>query len=101
MYTGCGKVECAVPPDWIKETEVWELAVDSISTGKPEMAMERHELHGVKLYQFDICEAICEQDDCPGVTTLKAGDHDLGTVARNCSCHKKPETKYPSNAPYL
>jgi hypothetical protein len=75
--------------------------VDSISIGKPEMAMERYELHGVKLYQFDICEAIGEQDDCPGITTLKAGDHDLGTVACNCSCHKKPETKYPSNAPYL
>jgi hypothetical protein len=56
---------------------------------------------GVKVYQFDICEAIGEQNDCPGVTTLKAGDHDLGTVACNSSCHKKPETKYPSNAPYL
>jgi hypothetical protein len=43
-------LNAAVPPDWIKETEVWELAMDSISTGKkPEMAMERSELHGVKV----------------------------------------------------
>jgi hypothetical protein len=35
---------------------------------------------GVKVYQFDICEAIGEQDDCPGITTLKAGDHDLAPL---------------------
>jgi hypothetical protein len=43
------------------------------------MTMERYEVHGVKIYQFDICEAIGDHDVCPGVTTLKAGDFDLGT----------------------
>jgi len=38
------------------------------------MAMERYEVHGVKVYQLDICEAIGDHHLCPGITTLKAGD---------------------------
>jgi hypothetical protein len=53
------------------------------------MAMERYELYGVKVYQLDICEAIGDRDVCPDITTLKAGDFHLGTVACNCSCHKR------------
>jgi hypothetical protein len=48
-------------------------------------------VYGVKVYQLDICEAIGDHDVCPGITTLKAGDFDLGTVACNCPCRKKPE----------
>ena len=47
-------------------TEIWE------------MAMERYEVHGVKVYQLDICEAIHDHDLCPGITSLRAGDIDLG-----------------------
>jgi hypothetical protein len=68
------------------------------------MAMERYEVHGVKVYQLNICEAIGDHHLCPGITTLKAGDYDLGTVACNCPCHLKVETK-PScsrqNGPFL
>jgi hypothetical protein len=31
------------------------------------MAMERYELHGVKVYQLDICEAIGDHHLCPGI----------------------------------
>jgi hypothetical protein len=57
------------------------------------MAMERYEVHGVKVYQLNICEAIGDHHLCPGITGLHAGDFDLGTVACNCSCHKKPENE--------
>jgi hypothetical protein len=33
------------------------------------MAMERYELHGVKVYQLNICEAIGVHRLCPGITT--------------------------------
>jgi hypothetical protein len=29
--------------------------------------MERYELHGVKAYQLDICEAIGDRRLCPGI----------------------------------
>ena len=45
------------------------------------MTMERHELHGVKVYQLNICEAVGDHHLCPGITTLSAGDFELGTVA--------------------
>jgi hypothetical protein len=57
------------------------------------MAMERYELHGVKVYQLNICEAIGDHRLCPGITTLSAGDFELGTVACNCPCHMKPENE--------
>jgi hypothetical protein len=38
------------------------------------MAMERYELHGVKVYQLNICEAIGDHHLCPGITSLHAGD---------------------------
>jgi hypothetical protein len=57
--------------------------------------MERYELHGVKVYQLNICEAIDDHHLCPGITTLKAGDHELGTVAGNCPCHKKDGNERP------
>jgi hypothetical protein len=38
------------------------------------MAMERYELHGVKVYQLDICEAIGDHHLCPGITCLHAGN---------------------------
>lgn len=59
------------------------------------MTMERYELHGVKVYQLNICEAIGDHHLCPGITSLYAGDFDLGTVACNCTCHKKPESEVP------
>ena len=59
------------------------------------MAMERYEVHGVQAYQLNICEAIGDHHLCPGITTLKAGDHDLGAVACNCPCHKKAEIEVP------
>ena len=39
---------------------------------------ERYELHGKKVYQIDICEAIHDHRLCPGITFLKAGEHELG-----------------------
>jgi hypothetical protein len=59
------------------------------------MAMERYELHGVEVYQLNICEAIVDHHLCPGITSLYASDFDLGTVACNCPCHKKPENEVP------
>jgi hypothetical protein len=57
------------------------------------MAMgERYELHGAKVYQLNICEAIGDRHLCPGITSLHAGDFEPGTVA--CVIvfrHKKPE----------
>jgi formylglycine-generating enzyme required for sulfatase activity len=34
------------------------------------MAMERYEVHGVKVYQLNICEAIQDHHLCTGITTL-------------------------------
>ena len=59
------------------------------------MAMERYEVHGLKGYQLDICEAIHDHHLCPGITTLSPGDIERGTVACNCPCHKKPENDVP------
>jgi hypothetical protein len=36
------------------------------------MAMERYELHGVKVYQLNICEAIGDRHLCPGINSLSA-----------------------------
>jgi hypothetical protein len=57
------------------------------------MAMERYEVRDVKVYQLNICEAIDDHHLCPGITTLSAGDLELGTVACDCPCHKKPENE--------
>jgi len=57
--------------------------------------MERFPVTGVKVYQLNICEAIGDHHLCPGITTLSAGNLELGTVACNCSCHKKPESEVP------
>ena len=59
------------------------------------MTMERYEVHGVKVYQLNICEAIHDHDLCPGITSLHAAHFDLGTVACDCPCHKKPEDEVP------
>jgi hypothetical protein len=59
------------------------------------MVMERYELHGVKVYQLNICAAIGDHHLCRGITSLHAGDFDLGTVACDCHCHKKPEIEIP------
>ena len=53
---------------------------------RSDMAMERYELHGVKVYQLNICEAIGDHHLCPGITSLNAGDFELGTAACNCPC---------------
>lgn len=42
------------------------------------MAMERYEVHGVNIYQLNICEAVGEHYLCPGITTLNAGNLELG-----------------------
>lgn len=57
--------------------------------------MERYEVPGVRVYQLNICEAIGDHHLCLDITNLKAGDFDLGTVACNCSCHRKPEIEVP------
>jgi hypothetical protein len=59
------------------------------------MAMERYEVHGVKVYQLNICEAIHGHNLCAGITSLHAGDFNLGTVACDCPRHKKPENEVP------
>jgi hypothetical protein len=59
------------------------------------MAMEQYEARGARVYQFNICEAIDDHHLCPGITSLHAGNLDLGTVACNCPCHKKPENEVP------
>ena len=59
------------------------------------MAEERYEVHGVRVYQLNICEAIGDHHFCPGITTLAAGEFELGTVACDCPCHKKPEKEIP------
>ena len=47
---------------------------------------------GHKVFTLDICDAIKDHVRCPGFTTLSAGGFDLGPVACNCQCHKKPMT---------
>jgi hypothetical protein len=59
--------------------------------------MERYEVHGVKAYQINICAAVSSHDQCPGITTLKAGDLELGMVACNCPCHNR-QLMYRSNS---
>ena len=56
---------------------------------------EWYELHGEKVFQLDICEAIHDHHLCPGVTVLKAGEHELGPVFCDCPCNKKPEDETP------
>jgi hypothetical protein len=55
--------------------------------------MERYPASGQRMYQLNICEAIGDHDMCPGITMLKAGEHELGLVACDCPCHEKVETK--------
>jgi hypothetical protein len=64
---------------------------------KPDI--ERYEVHGVKVYQLNVCEAIHDHDLCPGITILHAGAFDIGTVACDCPCHKEPENEVPGNSP--
>ena len=59
------------------------------------LLVRRYEVCGVKVYQLNICEAIGDHHLCPGMTKLKAGDFELGTVACNGDCHRKPETEIP------
>ena len=59
------------------------------------MTMERYEVHGVKVYRLNVCETTHDNDLCPGITSLRAGDLDLGTVGCSCPCHKKPEIEKP------
>ena len=59
------------------------------------MAMERYEVHGVKVYQLNICEAIGDHHLCPGITTPIVGEFQLGTVGCDCPCHKKPDNEVP------
>jgi hypothetical protein len=47
------------------------------------------------VYQLDICEAIHDHHLCPGVTLLKAAEHELGPVFCNCPCHKNPGDDTP------
>jgi hypothetical protein len=51
---------------------------------RSDMAMERYEPHGVKVYQLNICEAIGDHHLCPGITSLHTANFNLGTVACNC-----------------
>jgi hypothetical protein len=44
------------------------------------------------------CEAIGDHHLCPGITSLHAGDFELGTVACDCPCHKKPESDVPRSS---
>ena len=51
-------------------------------------------MHCLKVYQLDICETIGDHHLCPGITTLSAGDFELGTVACNCPCHRNLRANY-------
>jgi hypothetical protein len=47
--------------------------------------MDRYELHGVKVCQLNICEAIGDRHLCSGITSLHAGDFGAGHGRlRNC-----------------
>jgi hypothetical protein len=56
--------------------------------------MERYEVHGVKVYQLNVCEAIHDHDLCPGITILHAGAFDIGTVV-TALVTRSLRTKYP------
>jgi hypothetical protein len=87
--------------DWIQIIFAPVLAswITGTSPGRAGMAMERYQLHSVKVYQRNICETIAghDVDACPGLTILKAGDFELGTVACDCPCLRSQRTKYRSN----
>jgi hypothetical protein len=53
-----------------------------VSAGKPDMAME-------------LLRTAWRKGLCTGITTLRAGDFELGTVACHCPFHKKPENGLP------
>jgi hypothetical protein len=44
-------------------------------------------------YHLNLCEATHNHHLCPGVTVLKAGEHELGPVICNCPCHKNVKGK--------
>ena len=55
---------------------------------------------GMKVYTLNICEALKRDHDlCPGFTTLKAGEHELGPVTCDCTWHVKVESK-PVELPF-
>jgi hypothetical protein len=60
------------------------------------MAMKYFDIPpGMKVYTLDICEALKgDHDLCPGFTTLKAGEHELGP----CWLHLSLPQKGPGRA---
>jgi hypothetical protein len=56
--------------------------------------MERYELHGVRVYQLNICEATGDHHLRPGITGLPAGDFGRGMVARKCPAIRSLRAKY-------
>lgn len=55
--------------------------------------MERYEVHGVKVYQLNICEAIGDHDICPRMGTLNVDGLKIGPVMCTCDHHRKPEAE--------
>ena len=55
--------------------------------------MERFPVKGISIRQLDICAALDDHSKCPGLDVLSVGLREIGTVACNCSCHKKPEAE--------
>jgi hypothetical protein len=45
---------------------------------------------GHSVYRLNICE-VTGHAGCPGVGVLSVGKLELGPVACNCECHKKPK----------
>jgi hypothetical protein len=58
------RFEC-LPVVKIPEGDLWTYDL------KLEMAMERYEPHGAKVYQFDIWEVIGDHDVCPGILVAR------------------------------
>jgi hypothetical protein len=61
------------------------------------MAMERYELHGVRVYQLDICAAIDDHHLCPGITSLHAGDFELERSPAIAPATESLRTKFRSD----
>jgi hypothetical protein len=58
------------------------------------MAMDRYELHGWRFTSSTSARRSAITISVPE-SRVEGWDFDLGTVACNCPCHKKPESEVP------
>jgi hypothetical protein len=81
-------------PDHLRHTKFVGLRmtrIPSMSLGRSDDCYGAVRVTRRKGLELNLCEVIGNHHLCLGITSLQAGDFDLGTVARNCLCHKKPE----------